>query len=177
MFPEPYKLPYSRSHSQNSSTPCPPLSNANCPLESFVCLSKMRFSTCLSILSLAAGIASAGRSLQHVGKKDLRAPRVYKRTPQPDKNKRAESSLNPRYLNTRSHCKIQSLLSLSPIYELIQFQHLRWTAIPFLKSTLISANPMLDFFQSRHITTKPVNCSFGSSQRRIQLLPMRSLFG
>lgn len=67
---------------------------------------KMRFSTCLSILALAAGIASAGRSLQHVGKKDLRAPKVHRRTPQPDRNKRAESSLNPQYLSKKSSRKL-----------------------------------------------------------------------
>ena len=67
---------------------------------------RMRFSSCISILTLAAEIASAGRSLQHVGKKDLRKPMLPKREPfVPPTVKRAASSTNSTYLNDKSKSK------------------------------------------------------------------------
>jgi hypothetical protein len=61
----------------------------------------MRFSSCISILALAAEFASAGRSLQHVGKKDIRKPMLPKREPfLPPTVKR--SNKKPTYLNDKS---------------------------------------------------------------------------
>jgi hypothetical protein len=69
----------------------------------------MRFSACLSVLAIAAELASAGRSLQHVGRKDIRTPKLPKREPlvsQPIK--RAASSVNPQYLNDKGKSKFET---------------------------------------------------------------------
>jgi hypothetical protein len=89
---------------------------------------KMRLSTILSVLAFTAGIVEAGRSLQHVGKKD-KPKNLHKRASVPDKSKRAESSLKPRYLSSATESK--SIETPKSWWKLTKIQNLLSMALPF----------------------------------------------
>lgn len=76
---------------------------------------KMRFSTCVSALAIAAGVASAAhhRSLQHVGKADRPRP-DHARRQQPQGQKETRSSAFP-YLTNSTSSKFSSLNPLKPL--------------------------------------------------------------
>lgn len=136
----------------------------------------MRFSAYLSLLGLAVGVASARRSLQHVGKKDRATNNhQHQRAQHSSKAKRgAEYTTGPSYLTNKTARKssFRPLLCIEMALKCIQPLLLMGPRFPM--STLTSESLTPASCLSHRPRMKQANCTFGFTHLRTLQLPMKS---